>query len=109
MRNGQPIHKQVKQLSPAFVDQLITKYQAGASFYELWKRHGVHRGTVAKHLKHRGIALGVQPLRSSEVARARERHEQRLSLNAIGRAMRRDPKTVKAVLAGSEFPFVEPK
>lgn len=98
VRDKQPIHNHVKQLSPAFVDQLVTEYRAGASVYELQKRHGVHRSTVAKHLKHQGIALGVQPLSSDEIARARELYEQRLPLNAIGRAMGRDPKTIKAVV-----------
>jgi hypothetical protein len=98
VRDEQPTHNQVKQLSPAFVDQLVTEYRAGASVYELQKRHGVHRGTVAKHLKIRGITLGVQPLSRIEIALAQELYEQRLSLNAIGRAMGRDPKTIKAVV-----------
>jgi DNA-binding CsgD family transcriptional regulator len=98
VRDEQPIHNQVKQLSPAFVDQLVTEYRAGASVYELQKRHGVHRSTVAKHLKHRGVALGAQPLSRNEIARAQELYQQRLSLNAIGRAMGRDPKTVKSAL-----------
>jgi hypothetical protein len=103
VRDKQPIHNQVRQLSPTFVEQLVTEYRAGASVYELQKRHGVHRSTVAKHLKHRGIALGVQPLSSSEIARAQELYEQRLSLNTIGRAMGRDPKTIKSAVAGSDL------
>ncbi|WP_140162859.1 helix-turn-helix domain-containing protein [Agreia sp. VKM Ac-1783] len=98
VRDEQPTRNQVKQLSPAFIDQLVNEYKAGGSVYELQNRHGVHRSTVAKHLKHRGIALGVQPLSKSEIARAQELYEQRLSLNAIGRAMGRDPKTIKAVV-----------
>ena len=98
VRDEQPIRNQVKHRSPAFVDQLVTEYRAGASVYELQKRHGVHRSTVAKLLKHRGIALGVQPLSNSEIVRARELYGQRLSLNAIGREMGRDPKTIKAAV-----------
>jgi hypothetical protein len=98
VRDQRPSFSQVRQLSPAFVDELVNEYRAGASVYELQRRHGVNRGTVAKHLKSRGLTLGKRPLSQSEIARANELFEQRLSLNAIGRAMGRDPKTIKAVV-----------
>jgi DNA-binding CsgD family transcriptional regulator len=95
VRDQQPTFTQVKQLSPAFVDELVGEYRAGASVYDLQERHGVHRNTIAKHLKHRGVQLGKSPLSESEVAQAKELYGQRISLNTIGRMMGRDPKTVK--------------
>ena len=91
------------RLSPTLVDQLVDEYGAGASVYELQKRHGIHRTTVASHLKERGLRLGKQPLDNSEVAQARELHGQGLSLNAIGRNMGRDPKTVRKAIVPLGF------
>ncbi|WP_147305889.1 hypothetical protein [Subtercola boreus] len=87
------------RVSPELLDQLVNEYRDGATVYELQERHGVHRSTIAFHLKRRGLQVGKQPLNCSEVTQAREFHGQGLSLNAIGRKMGRDPKTVKTALA----------
>lgn len=92
-------HRQFKHLSPGDIDQLVREYCAGlGSVYELADRWGVHRNTVAKHLKSRGLELGRLSLTSDEIRRANELRAQGLSFNAIGRAIGRDPKTVKAAL-----------
>lgn len=65
------------------------------SIYVLADRYRVHRNTIAQHLKERGVRLGPLPLQAFEAERARELHEQGVSLNAIGRALGRHPKTVK--------------
>jgi hypothetical protein len=98
VRDRRPSFTQARQLSPAFVDQLASEYRAGASVYKLQARHGVSRGTIAKYLRGRGLVLGKQPLSQTEIARANELFQQSLSLNAIGRAMGRDPKTVRRAI-----------
>ena len=90
-----------RRLSSHDVDQLVADYRRGiGSVYVLADIYGVHRSTIALHLKERGVRLGRQPLRPSEIKRARELHEKGQSLNAIGRSLGRDPKTVKAVVIG---------
>lgn len=90
-----------RRLSLADIDQLVTDYRGGVgSIYDLADLYGVHRNTIAQHLKDRGVRLGPLPLQESEVERARELHAQGLSLNAIGRALKRDPKTIKGGLGG---------
>jgi DNA-binding CsgD family transcriptional regulator len=92
-----------KRLSPAEVDQLVADYRAGeCSIYDLADRYGVHRNTIAQHLKGRGFRLGLLPLQELEAARARELHARGLSLNAIGRTLGRDPKTIKVALSNSQ-------
>ncbi|WP_441005552.1 helix-turn-helix domain-containing protein [Plantibacter sp. CFBP 8798] len=98
VREGQSSFRQLKSVSPSLVERLVAEYRAGDSVYELQQRHGVHRNTIAKHLRDHGLQLGRQPLSTAEVHRAHELHAEGLSLNAIGRKMGRDPKTVKAVL-----------
>lgn len=86
------------RLSTEDVGQLVDEYRAGTTVYELQARYGVHRNTVSAHLKQCGVNVGKQPLSESEIARARALHSEGLSLNAIGRTMGRDPKTVKNAL-----------
>ena len=93
-------HRRLKRLSPPDVDQLVREYCDGlGSVYELADRWGVHRNTIAKHLKSRGLELGRLSLTSDEIRRAFELRAQGLSFNAIGRAIGKDPKTVKAALS----------
>ena len=94
------LRRRLRHLSPADVDQLVSDYCAGhGSIYELADRWGVHRNTIAKHLKSRGLELGRLSLTSEEIRRAQALRESGLSFNAIGRALDRDPKTVKSALS----------
>jgi len=88
-----------RRLSLSDIDQLVADYRGGIrSVYALADIYGVHRSTVALHLKQRGVRLGRLPMEPSEVERARSLHGDGLSLNEIGRRIGRDPKTVKTAL-----------
>jgi DNA-binding CsgD family transcriptional regulator len=98
-RPARPVGGANRRLSPADLDQLVAEYRGGVgSIYDLADIYGVHRNTIAQHLKDRGVLLGPLPLQDFEVERAQELYGQGLSLNAIGRALGRDPKTVKAAV-----------
>ncbi len=100
-RDQRPSHRAQKRLSPDEVDQLVTDYQAGeGSIYYLANKYGVHRNTISAHLKDGGLQLGHQPLSEHEIHRAQELHAEGRSLNAIGRVIGRDPKTVKVAIYG---------
>lgn len=78
--------RRLKRLSPADVDQLVREYCDGqGSIYELADRWGVHRNTIAKYLKSRGLELGRLSLTNDEVRRAQRLRDDGLSFNAIGR------------------------
>jgi lambda repressor-like predicted transcriptional regulator len=92
-------HGRHKRLSPANIDALFCEYCDGlGSIYELADHWGVHRNTIAKHLKSRGLELGRLSLTSDEIRRVSELRKRGLSINAIGRAIGKDPKTVRAAL-----------
>jgi transposase-like protein len=91
-----------RRLTSADVDQLVREYCDGiGSIYDLAERWGVHRNTIAKHLRDRGLELGRLPLTSQEIDLVRELRGQGLSLNAIGRAIGRDPKTAKSAVSST--------
>ena len=95
-----PLQRTARQLSSSQVDELVEDYRAGAgSIYVLAAKYKVHRNTIAARLKERGLTLGKRPMDADEIKRAQELHGQGLSLNAIGAAIGRDPKTVKAALS----------
>jgi DNA-binding CsgD family transcriptional regulator len=94
------IQRTAKQLSARQIDELVAAYRGGkVSTYELAKKYKVHRNTIAKHLKARGLVVGAQPMSAGEIERACELQAEGLSWNAIGAAMGRDPKTVKKAIS----------
>lgn len=78
---------------------MVEDHKTGVgSIYDLADIYGAHRNTVAQHLKARRVRLGGQALSPEEIERAKALARQGPSGNAIGRAMMRDPKTVRAAL-----------
>ena len=51
------IKQQQKHLSDEEVSEIISKYKAGKSTYELAQEYGCHRYTISKHLKDVGIEV----------------------------------------------------
>src|SRR5690242_1425192 len=47
--------RSARQLSTSEVDELVARYQAGATVRQLATEFGVHRATVGRHLEARGI------------------------------------------------------
>jgi hypothetical protein len=98
-RPAQRVGGKNRRLSPTDIDQLVADHRGGAgSIYDLAEIYGVHRSTIALNLKERGMRLGRRPMEPAEIAKARELSERGFSLNAIGRSIGRDPKTIKAAL-----------
>jgi DNA-binding CsgD family transcriptional regulator len=96
-RSDGPGHKAQKRLSSDDLVRMVADYGRGdCTTYDLAERYGVHRNTVSAHLRARGLKPGHQPLSPDEATQVRTLRDQGLSLNAIGRAIGRDPKTVKA-------------
>ena len=46
-----------RRLSESDVAELVTRYQEGATVYDLAKRFSIHRTTVSGHLHRRGVRL----------------------------------------------------
>lgn len=88
------------RLTPSQIELLVLDYKAGVgSIYVQARNYGVDRSTVSLHLRAAGLKLGRSPLTDTEVARAAKLRAEGQSFNAIGRTMRRDPKTLKKSLS----------
>ena len=62
------IKQQQKHLSEQETRTIITKYQAGASTYELAKEFSCHRYTISKALKNNGIEVSNQVAKKKVLA-----------------------------------------
>lgn len=62
--------KTLRKLKPSEVDELVEKYQAGSSVYQLAKLYGIHRITVGKHLRSRGIDTMPPTLTQEQIREA---------------------------------------
>lgn len=87
----------MKQVTPDVRDALVTDYRSGLGIYEIARKHGLHRYTVATHLKAEGVVMR-RVISDEERRRAAELYEQGESLNEIGRRLGRDPQTVKKMV-----------
>ncbi|MGW4059731.1 helix-turn-helix domain-containing protein [Amycolatopsis sp. NPDC004747] len=61
-----------RQLSSADVASLVAAHAAGESIAQLAERFGVHRGTVGKHLRARGVVTTSPGLHPDDVPAALE-------------------------------------
>jgi DNA-binding CsgD family transcriptional regulator len=99
-RDKRPGFQPQKRLSPDEIELLVQDYTNGeCSIYDLADRFGIHRQTVAQHLKAHGLELGRTSLSSEEITRVHELAGLGWSPNRIGVQMQRDPKTIRALLA----------
>lgn len=93
------IHQRQRRLNAEQKQELVNDYKAGeGSIYKLAKIWGISAHTVSKHLRAAGLSIGFKPLSYPEIAKARDLRKEGLSFNAIGRALKRDPKTIKSAL-----------
>lgn len=88
-----------RRLTMPQIKQLILDYKAGVgSVYVVARDYGVDRSTVSGYLRNAGLKLGRLPLSDVEVDQAAKLRADGNSYNAIGRALRRDPKKIKKAL-----------
>ncbi len=57
----------LRKLTPAELNELVERYQAGSSVYQLAKHYGIHRITIGKHLRSRGIDTTASALTQEQV------------------------------------------
>ncbi|WP_058595049.1 helix-turn-helix domain-containing protein [Microbacterium testaceum] len=87
----------MKQVTPAVREQLVADYRAGLGIYELGRKHGLHRYTVAQHLTAAGVVMR-RTITATERSRAQELYLSGATYAEIARQLKRDPATVKKML-----------
>lgn len=76
--------KRAKWLNATELAQLVERYEAGATTYDLAEQFGIGRETVANRLKAEGIKLRRIKLTEADLARAVELYATGLSTIKIG-------------------------
>ena len=93
--------KRAKWLNPTELNQIVERYQAGATVYDLADQFGVRRQTIAKQLKAQGVRLRCTSLTEAEIARAIELYATGLSTAKVGAQLGRDHSTIWHALKGA--------
>jgi len=74
-------------LTDSEIDRLIADYNSGMSMRELSQKYGVHRGTVARHLRRHNVAIRSLGLDEAEQADAVRMFRGGVSVRAISTRM----------------------
>ncbi len=72
-----------RQLAAPDLDRLVRTYRDGATVYELAGQFGIHRTTVGKHLRARGVDTTPPGLAPEDIPAAAELYRQGWSLARI--------------------------
>ena len=83
------------RLTPTQITGLVDRYNAGATVYELGEAFGVHRTTVAEHLKRAGHTLRRQPPSQATVKKMVKLYDAGFSLVNVGSQLGFDAETVR--------------
>ncbi len=97
-----------RQLAAPDLDRLVTAYRDGATVYELARRFGIHRITVGKHLRARGVDTTPPGLAPDDVAAAAQLYRQRWSLARIAERYATTASTVRTRLLEAGVQMREP-
>ncbi len=82
------------RLNTIQVAELIARYEAGSTVYELADQFEVRRATISSILKKAGVQLRLQPPEPYVVAEMVRLYESGLSLGAVSQCVHFDPTTV---------------
>jgi len=96
--------KTARQLRPAEVDALITRYQQLGSVAEVAREFGVTRQTVGMHLAARGIDT-IRRMSEADIATATELYRDGRSAATIGRRLGFNAQTVLTALRSVGVPI----
>jgi hypothetical protein len=87
-------HARALRLGEDKITELVERYQAGATVYELADQFKIYRTTVSEHLHRRGVKMRGQGLDESEIAQAVQLYEQGWSVARIGERLGANASTV---------------
>lgn len=87
----------MKQVTPAVREQLVADYRAGLGIYELGRKRGLHRYTIAQHLTAAGVVMR-RTITGAERTKAPNLFLSGATYAEIARQLKRDPATVKKMI-----------
>ena len=92
------IRQRQRRLTEAQVVEMSTKYEAGATVYELAAEYGCHRATVAERLKKAAIAMRGQSPTSEAIDSMARLYATGLSFQEVGKQLGYSANTVRNYL-----------
>lgn len=82
--------KRALQLTATLLEQLVARYNDGATVYDLAIEFGISRNTVSRRLKAVGVQLRCGPLTQNEIDQAIALYATGLSVATVAKRLNRD-------------------
>lgn len=90
--------RRMRRLSDGEIDMVMRAYLQGATVYELAKQFGIHRVTIGKHLRSRGIDTTPRAISLEDEERVVELYEKGWSTERIAFKFHTSARSVRARL-----------
>ncbi|WP_167969190.1 helix-turn-helix domain-containing protein [Lentzea indica] len=100
--------KTLRKLKPHELDELVERYQAGSSVYQLAKHYGIHRITIGRLLRSRGIDTTAPALTEEQAREAARLYADGWSCKKIARHLGAGAETVRERLHEEGVPMRGP-
>ncbi|MEV6717292.1 hypothetical protein AB0M48_35275 [Lentzea sp. NPDC051208] len=100
--------KTLRKLKPAELDELVDRYQAGSSVYQLAKHYGIHRITIGRHLRSRGIDTTAPALTDEQAREAAQLYTDGWSCKKIAKHFGVGAETIRERLHEAGIPMRGP-
>lgn len=84
-----------RRITPELRKRLIDGYEAGQTTYELARRFGFNRNTIASHLRRAGVTIRMDGMTEDEIEQAISYYRNGWSLAQIGHVLGADAETVR--------------
>ena len=96
--SARPLPAKKRYTPPEHEQAIVAEYQVGTTTYQLARKYGIHRNTIGRILKRRGVEMRMQGLSPAQVSEAVGLYEGGWSLARIGEHLHVDANTVRARL-----------
>ena len=90
--------RRARKLSEGEIDMVMRAYLQGATVYELAKQFGIHRATIGKHLRSRGIDTTPRAISLEDEERVVELYKKGWSTERIAFKFNTSARSVRARL-----------
>jgi hypothetical protein len=84
-----------QRVTASLLSDLVAGYEAGQTTYQLARKHGLNRNTIAAHLRSAGVTIRMESMTLQQIDQAVEYYRAGWSLAKIGRAVGADAETVR--------------
>jgi hypothetical protein len=89
------VRRPQQRVTASLLSDLIAGYEAGETTYQLARKYGINRNTVAAHLRSAGVTIRMDGMTPEQIEQAVEYYKTGWPLAQVGRELGADAETVR--------------